>query len=38
MYLQRRILGAIHGEAEFHFSAIIGWKGLGKSAVPCYSF
>ena len=28
MYLERRIQAAIHGEAEFHFSAIIGWKAL----------
>ncbi|KAL1984869.1 hypothetical protein VTN96DRAFT_8624 [Rasamsonia emersonii] len=27
-YLERRILGAVHGEAYRHFSAIIGWKGL----------
>lgn len=30
MYLERRIQAKIHGEAEFHFSAIIGWKALGK--------
>jgi len=27
--LERRIQAAIHGEPEFHFSSIIGWKGLG---------
>jgi leukotriene-A4 hydrolase len=27
-YLERRIQAAIHGEAHFHFSAIIGWKAL----------
>lgn len=31
MYLERRIEAAIHGDAEFDFSAIIGWKALGKS-------
>jgi leukotriene-A4 hydrolase len=30
MYLERRIQAAIHGEPEFHFSAIIGWKALGR--------
>lgn len=29
VYLERRIQAAIHGEPEFHFSSIIGWKGLG---------
>ncbi|VVT54009.1 uncharacterized protein SAPINGB_P003861 [Magnusiomyces paraingens] len=28
MYLERRIVGSIHGEAYRHFSAIIGWKDL----------
>ncbi|KAJ4265585.1 Leucyl aminopeptidase yscIV [Fusarium torreyae] len=28
MYLERRIQAAIHGDAEFDFSAIIGWKAL----------
>ncbi|KAK4089846.1 leukotriene A4 hydrolase [Purpureocillium lilacinum] len=28
VYLERRIQAAIHGEPEFHFSSIIGWKGL----------
>ncbi|KAJ3526281.1 hypothetical protein NM208_g11267 [Fusarium decemcellulare] len=28
MYLERRIQAAIHGEPEFDFSAIIGWKAL----------
>lgn len=28
VYLERRIIGAIHGEAHRHFSAIIGWKDL----------
>lgn len=28
VYLERRILAAIHGEAYRHFSAIIGWKSL----------
>jgi leukotriene-A4 hydrolase len=28
VYLERRIIGAIHGEAYRHFSAIIGWKDL----------
>ncbi|KAH8170589.1 peptidase family m1 domain-containing protein [Sarocladium implicatum] len=31
MYLERRIQAAIHGEAEFHFSAILGWKALEDS-------
>lgn len=30
-YLERRIQGAIHGEAHRHFSAIIGWKALEES-------
>lgn len=29
MYLERRIVATIHGEPEFDFSAIIGWKALG---------
>ncbi|KAL4806969.1 leukotriene A-4 hydrolase [Aspergillus unguis] len=28
VYLERRILAAIHGEKYRHFSAIIGWKAL----------
>ncbi|KAJ5446094.1 hypothetical protein N7491_002176 [Penicillium cf. griseofulvum] len=28
VYLERRILAAIHGERYRHFSAIIGWKSL----------
>ncbi|RDA93652.1 hypothetical protein CP533_4865 [Ophiocordyceps camponoti-saundersi (nom. inval.)] len=28
VYLERRILGEMHGYAQFDFSAIIGWKGL----------
>jgi leukotriene-A4 hydrolase len=28
MYLERRIQAAIHGDAEFDFSALIGWQGL----------
>lgn len=28
VYLERRILAALHGEAYRHFSAIIGWKSL----------
>ncbi|KAF2275621.1 leukotriene A-4 hydrol [Westerdykella ornata] len=31
VYLERRILAAIHGEAHRHFSAIIGWKALEDS-------
>ncbi|KAJ5630562.1 uncharacterized protein N7484_010662 [Penicillium longicatenatum] len=31
VYLERRILAAIHGEAYRHFSAIIGWKALTDS-------
>jgi leukotriene-A4 hydrolase len=30
-YLERRIQGAIHGEAHRHFSSIIGWKALQDS-------
>ncbi|KAF8468974.1 leukotriene A-4 hydrolase [Kalaharituber pfeilii] len=30
-YLERRIIGAIHGDEMFHFSAIIGWKSLNES-------
>lgn len=29
MYLERRIQAAIHGDAEFDFSSILGWKALG---------
>lgn len=32
VYLERRIQAAIHGEPEFDFSSILGWKGLGKYA------
>ncbi|ANB15053.1 Lap2p [Sugiyamaella lignohabitans] len=31
VYLERRIIGAVHGEAHRHFSAIIGWKDLEES-------
>ncbi|KAL4925877.1 bifunctional aminopeptidase/epoxide hydrolase [Aspergillus undulatus] len=31
VYLERRILAAIHGEKYRHFSAIIGWKALTDS-------
>ncbi|KAL2811173.1 peptidase family M1-domain-containing protein [Aspergillus granulosus] len=31
VYLERRILAAIHGEKYRHFSAIIGWKALRDS-------
>ncbi|KAH7326097.1 peptidase family M1-domain-containing protein [Stachybotrys elegans] len=31
MYLERRIQAAIHGDAEFDFSALIGWKSLQDS-------
>ncbi|TWU79169.1 hypothetical protein ED733_008876 [Metarhizium rileyi] len=31
VYLERRIQSAIHGEAEFDFSSIIGWKALEDS-------
>lgn len=31
VYLERRIQGAIHGEATRHFSAIIGWSDLENS-------
>lgn len=31
MYLERRIIAAVHGEAYRDFSSIIGWKALGKS-------
>lgn len=30
MYLERRIIASIHGDAHFDFSAVIGWKALGK--------
>lgn len=30
-YLERRIIGAVHGEPHFHFSAIIGRKALKES-------
>ncbi len=32
MYLERRIVAAIHGAAYFDFSAVIGWKALGMLA------
>ncbi|KAJ6780990.1 hypothetical protein PWT90_08222 [Aphanocladium album] len=28
VYLERRIVAGLHGEAEFDFSSIIGWKAL----------
>ncbi|ODV93363.1 hypothetical protein PACTADRAFT_51963 [Pachysolen tannophilus NRRL Y-2460] len=31
VYLERRIIGAIHGEPTRHFSAIIGWSDLENS-------
>ena len=31
VYLERRIVGALHGEAERHFSALIGWDDLRNS-------
>ena len=31
MYLERRILAVLHGEAHRSFSAIIGWKSLEQS-------
>jgi leukotriene-A4 hydrolase len=34
MYLERRIQAGIHGDAEFDFSAIIGWESLRKFAHP----
>ena len=30
VYLERRIIAAVHGEAHFDFSAVLGWKALGK--------
>lgn len=30
MYLERRIVAAIHGPAYFDFSAVIGWQELGE--------
>lgn len=30
MYLERRIIAAVHGDAHFDFSAVIGWKHLGE--------
>ena len=35
MYLERKILSKIHGEAYRDFSAIIGWNDL-KEAVKAY--
>lgn len=31
VYLERRIIGAIHGDATRHFSALIGWNDLQNS-------
>lgn len=31
VYLERRITGAVHGEATRHFSALIGWNDLQSS-------
>ncbi|GMC27757.1 unnamed protein product [Saccharomyces cerevisiae] len=31
VYLERRIIGAIHGEPTRHFSALIGWSDLQNS-------
>lgn len=31
VYLERRILAAIHGDTAFDFSSIIGWSGLGRA-------
>ncbi|SCU89823.1 LAFA_0E21176g1_1 [Lachancea sp. 'fantastica'] len=31
VYLERRIMGAIHGEPARHFSALIGWNDLANS-------
>ncbi|SCW01974.1 LAFE_0E11364g1_1 [Lachancea fermentati] len=31
VYLERRITGAVHGEATRHFSALIGWNDLENS-------
>lgn len=30
-YIERRIIGKIHGDEMFHFSAILGWKALRES-------
>lgn len=30
IYLERRIIAVVHGEAYRDFSSIIGWKALGK--------
>uniref|UniRef100_A0A060T0L8 Leukotriene A(4) hydrolase n=1 Tax=Blastobotrys adeninivorans TaxID=409370 RepID=A0A060T0L8_BLAAD len=35
VYLERRIIGALHGEAHRHFSAIVGWESL-ESAVETF--
>lgn len=35
-YLERRIGAKIHGEPQFDFSAIIGWKALGISTPPSF--
>ncbi len=33
VYLERRIVASVHGSnAHFDFSAIIGWKHLGKDS------
>lgn len=34
MYLERRLVAAVRGDAHFDFSAIIGWKHLGKIPSP----
>lgn len=33
MYLERRINAEIHGATHFDFSAVIGWKHLGKPTI-----
>jgi hypothetical protein len=38
MYLERRINASIHGPAHFDFSAVIGWKHLGKFALNRNNF
>lgn len=30
MYLERRIIASLHGDAHFDFSAVIGWNHLGE--------
>jgi leukotriene-A4 hydrolase len=35
MYLERRIIASVHqSDAYFDFSAIIGWKHLGRCLSP----